>query len=257
VNQRWLFGRSSYRPPNEVIDTTIHDVCKIPDDTTAKAFVVRHHYAASYPAARWRFGLYRRGELAGVAVFSHPCNDRVLTNVFPVRATDAVELGRLVLLDEVEGNGESWFIARCFEALKRDGVFGILAFSDPIPRTTVAGNVVKPGHIGTIYQATNAAYLGRGNRRTLHLLPDGTVLNHRTAQKMIGGERSAGSGIAQLVRNGAPQPRHNEDLSTWGALWTRRLARPLPHPGNHRYAWTLRSKHRRLLPPSQPYPKAC
>ena len=48
--------------------------------------------------------------LQGVAVFSHPCNDRVLTSVFPGRATDSVELGRFVLLDEVPGNGETWML---------------------------------------------------------------------------------------------------------------------------------------------------
>jgi len=58
-------------------------VAELPDDAAAKAFVLEHHYSASYPAARWRFGLFRRGALQGVAVFSHPVNDRALTAVFP------------------------------------------------------------------------------------------------------------------------------------------------------------------------------
>src|ERR671937_3248818 len=80
---------------------------------------LEHHYAGSYPAARWRFGLFRRSVLQGVAVFSHPCHDRVLTAVFPGRATDSVELGRFILLDGVPGNGESWFLGRCFAHLRR------------------------------------------------------------------------------------------------------------------------------------------
>lgn len=51
------------------------------------------------PAPRHRIGHYRRGELVGVAVFSHPCSDAVLTNVFDAPATLSVELGRFVLLD--------------------------------------------------------------------------------------------------------------------------------------------------------------
>src|SRR5262249_3474031 len=132
----------------------------IADDTTARGFVETHHYSASYPAARWRFGLYCHGRLVGAAVFSHPSNDRTLTAVFPGKPTDSVELGRLVLLDEVPGNGESWFVARCFEQLKADGILGVVSFSDPMPRARVDGPVVMPGHVGTVYQALSAAYLG-------------------------------------------------------------------------------------------------
>jgi hypothetical protein len=32
-----------------------------------------------------------------------------------------------------------------------------------------------PGHVGTIYAATNAVYTGRATARTVKLLPDGTV----------------------------------------------------------------------------------
>jgi hypothetical protein len=37
---------------------------------------------------------------------------------------EAVELGRLVLLDDVPANGESWFIARAFELLRARGYTG-------------------------------------------------------------------------------------------------------------------------------------
>ena len=42
------------------------DVAPIADDTTARRFVVEHHYSQSYPAARRRFGLYERGALAKI-----------------------------------------------------------------------------------------------------------------------------------------------------------------------------------------------
>ena len=81
--------------------------------------MLAHHYSLSYPSARVRFGLFTRGCLVGVAVFSHPCNDRVLTSVFPLSPLESVELGRFVLLDSVPANGESWFLARTFECLAR------------------------------------------------------------------------------------------------------------------------------------------
>jgi hypothetical protein len=119
-NQRWWRGRDCYRPPDEPIRTAEYEVAELPDDTQAKAFVLDHHYSGSYPAARWRFGLFHHGRLSGVAVFSHPCNDRVFTNVFAGRPTDAVELGRFVLLDAVPGNGETWMLGQCFRALRRE-----------------------------------------------------------------------------------------------------------------------------------------
>jgi hypothetical protein len=81
--------------------------------------------------------------------------------------TESVELGRFVLLDEVPFNGETWMLGQCF--------------SDPFPRTDSSGREVFRGHLGTIYRAHNARYLGRGTPRTLRLLPDGSVLSERAS----------------------------------------------------------------------------
>lgn len=51
------------------------------------------------------------------------------------------------------------------------------SFADPVPRRTASGVLVMPGHVGTIYAATNAVYAGRATARTVKLLPDGTVFN--------------------------------------------------------------------------------
>jgi hypothetical protein len=124
--QRWRDGRSSYRPAGEVIDPREYEVARIektietrafgrvisrvvPDEQTAKKFVVCQHYSGSYPAARFRIGLYRRSELVGVAIFSHPSNDLALRPLSTDR--ESVELGRFVLLDDVPSNGETW--TRC------------------------------------------------------------------------------------------------------------------------------------------------
>jgi hypothetical protein len=54
---------------------------------------------------------------------------------------------RFVLLDECPGNSESWFLARCFDALLDDGVRGVVSFADPVPRRTASGQLVMPGHV--------------------------------------------------------------------------------------------------------------
>lgn len=95
VNQRWREGRSSFIPSTQ-IDTRIHEVAPVTGDLTAKSFVLQHHYSGTYPAARFRFGLYRATSLVGVAVFSHPCNDKVITSTFGCKPLEAVELGRFL-----------------------------------------------------------------------------------------------------------------------------------------------------------------
>lgn len=253
--QRWRAGRDSYRPAGEVIDPRAFEVAAIGEDRVAKAFVVDHHYSASYPAARFRFGLYLGAELVGVSVFSHPASDKVLTSVFPGVALESVELGRFVLLDDVPANGETWFLGRCFELLRREALLGVVSFSDPVARRRADGSVVFPGHIGTIYQAHNGLYLGRSTPRSLHLLPDGTVFSARTAQKIRSRDRGWRYSAAVLERHGAAPLSPEEDAGAWLRLWLPRLTRPLRHPGNHRYAWALARRVRRHLPEAQAYPK--
>jgi hypothetical protein len=179
----------------------------------------------------------------------------VLTNVFPGRATDSVELGRFVLLDEVPGNGETWMLGQCFRLLRREGLAGVLAFSDPCRRVNRMGVSVFGGHVGTIYQAHNAAYLGRGTPRTLTLLPDGSILSDRAQQKVRAAERGIRYCVARLIRFGAEAPVSLAPghLTVWLREWKHRLCCSVRHHGNHKYAWVLHRHFR--LPRSLPYPK--
>lgn len=140
--QRWRVRVPRYRPARECIDASAYDVVELRHDGETKAFVETNHYSGTYPAARFRFGLTRGSHLVGVAVFSHPCNDAVLTSVFGGEAIESVELGRFVLLDDVPGNGETWFLARCIDVLRKRELRGVVAFSDPHPRHDVHGRVV-------------------------------------------------------------------------------------------------------------------
>ena len=256
MNQRWRHHRSSYRPAGEPINTHAYEVAEIDDDNTPKAFVERHHYSASFPAARFRYGLYRSGRMVGAAVFSVPCHPAVLTNVFPVPANDATELGRFVLLDDVPGNGETWFLARCHELLRHE-VAGVVSFSDPVPRTTTAGETVMPGHIGTIYQAFNGFYLGRSRAEPHFLLPDGKLFSRRNISKIRLGHQGREYAAAILERYGATPLRWRDDPKAWLAEWLPRLTRKFRHPGNHRYAWALDRSLRKHLAAkaTKPYPK--
>jgi hypothetical protein len=279
--QRWERRERYRRPAYEKINPRDYEVALIPDDTTAKAFVVEHHYAQSYPAARARGGLYHRGQLVGVAVVNQPMNEKVVDPFqpwaplvgphledgtftsggednrlrLPWDPQECAELGRFVLLKEVPGNGESFFLARLFELLRSQGYRGIVSFADPVERFTLDGRKVKPGHVGYIYQATNAVLKGRSTKRTLHVLPDGRVFSPRSMQKVRAFERNWQSAAEELQRFGAPPLTERDDGRAWLATWLPRLTRRLRHPGNYRYLFGLTPEVRRRLPVSDPYPK--
>jgi hypothetical protein len=255
MNQRWKNRLTCYRPADELIKASEYDVASIAGDNEARHFVETHHYSGSYPAARFRFGLYRSGILAGVAVFSVPCSNSVLTNVFPMPASFSVELGRFVLLDSVPGNGETWFLARVFRELRKEGLVGVVSFSDPLPRRTIEGTIIHRGHVRTIYQAFNGRYLGRSAPRTLHLLPDGSVFSERAIQKIRQAERGWRYATGILERFGAAPI--GGDPGQWLAHWLPLLTRAVRHPGNHKYGWPLSPAACKLMPPTAPYPKIC
>lgn len=257
--QRWLEGRHTYRAAREVIDTKHLDVGEL-DELTAKAFIETHHYSKRYPAARFRFGLYDRGELAGVAVFSRPWRPEVLTNPFPWldHVDQAAELGRFVLLDHVGSNGETWFLRRCRRRL-RGRLRAFVSFSDPTPRRALDGSEVFPGHIGTIYQADNAVYRGTTNPATLWLLPDGTVFSNVANGKIRRGLVGWRSCAAELERFGAdpiaPDANDSERIH-WLERWRTEITRPMRHRGLHRYTFTLDRAVPRAYDPRRAYPKA-
>jgi len=257
--QRWTLGRESRRPAGETIRAAEYEVASI-GPTHAKAFVETHHYSGSCSPTMRPFGLFRRGELAGVAVFGPLPSENAHRAVFPTLATaQGLTLGRLVLLESVPGNGESFFVARCFDQLARDhGVIAVESCADPVPRHAQDGRTIHRGHVGTIYQSLNGRFVGRTNPASLRLLPDGSVLSNRTQGKLVRGERGQSTAIAQLVRFGAPAPSSGEDLVDWLRTWRAQLTRPLRHAGNFRYLWCLDRRRRREVletRPQLPYPK--
>jgi hypothetical protein len=102
------------------------------------------------------------------------------------------------------------------------GVRGLVMFSDPLPRTHADGTVVMPGHIGTIYQATNAVYTGRATPRTLTLLPNATVFSDRAAQISCG----AGAGTTARSRSERAAGPGAWSARTLDCLWRSSAAAP-------------------------------
>lgn len=254
--QRWHEGRESYRPAREIIDPRRLEVALISQESEAKSFIRSHHYAKSYPVSRRAFGLYEGAELVGCAVFAAPTNERVLTRVF--RGFDPLELSelsRLTLLDRIGANAESFFVARCFAHLKREGFGGVISHADLETRTDEKGNEVKPGHLGIVYAALSGVYLLKTTPRTIRLLPDGQVLSERAIQKIRKRESGWRYAAAQLEAFDATPLSERTDAIRWLTTWLPQLTRRMKHGGCHRYAFGLTRAARRCLPPSYPYPK--
>lgn len=231
------------------------------DEVTGRDFVVAHHYSGTWPAAARRYGLFDEvGDLLGVCVLGIPMSAAVLSNVFPdlEPMVESLELSRLVLVDQVPANAESWFIARAFADAAAAGVRGVVAFADPVPRF-VDGHRVFPGHRGVIYMASNAAAIGRSTPRTLTLV-GGRVLSDRSAQKVRRDERGHQHVEQQLVRRGADPRRAGQPGGEWLAEALHRVgATRLRHRGNYRYAFrlgrTARERRRvRIALPRTAYP---
>ncbi len=262
--QRWRNGHARYRPAGEVFDQSRATVYEIGEEQ-AKRFTIEHHYAGSYPAARKRAGLFvknrfMREELVGVAVFSVPMSQGVIPHHFPgLDARRGVELGRLVLLDEIAANAESWFVARAFRLVRATlpEVDGVLSYSDPVERVDAAGNLVKPGHIGIVYQALNAVYLGRARGGTMILARDGRIVSRRALSKLRNDECGAAYAYEQLRRMGAPERQPFEDPKAYAERALREGGfRKVRHPGNHTYVWWLGDRRKRPAWQALPYPKA-
>jgi hypothetical protein len=142
----------------------------------------------------------------------------------------------------VPGNGETYMLGRAFQSLREalPSVNGVLSYCDPIERTDVDGNVVKRGHLGTIYKAHNGRFVGTSSPRTLILARDGRCVSQRALSKIRRAERGTDYAMRQLVEMGAPVRLPFED----GADYVRRALaegefRRVRHPGNFVFTWRL------------------
>jgi len=190
----------------------------------AKPFVIEHHYSHGIHNGPMTWGLFDKEELIGVIAFATPSSENVRRSVFGENYKDSVtELHRLVILDCTPKNTESWFISRALKALKeeRPKYNAVLSFADP-----------TEGHLGTIYQATNAIFTGTSSPARFYIDETGRLRHPR--------------------QNGHNVTRAEANARGWTV--TNRL-------GKYRYLYLLGNKRERhymktkLLLPSLEYPK--
>lgn len=186
-------------------------------------FSRRYHYTGTGGSALWRWGLWHGVVLHGVVAYNLPTRT-VCASVFGEENLHRVwHMGRLVVADESPRNSESRLIGGSLRAIRATcpDVWGVLTYA-----------ATDVGHLGYVYQATNAIYTGTGG-------------DYRYYTDESGGRRGSHLVGRRVLADRAEQKG-----------WT------LHHGGlKHRYLYVLGSKSQRrqrmrsLLLPSLPYPK--
>lgn len=214
----------------------------------AVAFIQAHHYSGTRGSMKLWYGLIDRwaDELVGVVVLGIPMHENVLTNPLPnlVPYYESADLNRLVLLDEVPSNGESFLVGAALRhARKNHNIKAVVTFADPVPRPGTG----MGGHVGDCYRAMKACYAGRADsNEAIIVLPDNTILPDRSMSKVRKNESGAQGVIARLVGLGATPPHPKQT----GAQWLKQALAELnvmrfEHPGVHRFLFLPGSERER------------
>jgi len=189
-------------------------------------FAQRWHYTATGGNMLWNYGLWDGYSLVGVVSYNLPTMPACSAFFGQENWEWVVHMGRLVCAEDAPRNTESRLISGSLRLLKQDR---------PIARACVTYAAVSVGHIGYVYQATNALYLGTTQ-------PDRYLIDNKGIRRSPR-SRPDGSGASE-----------SELYREMG--WT--LHKEL---GKHRYVYLLGSKTERkealklLKFPVLPYPK--
>jgi hypothetical protein len=205
----------------------VRDMIVAPVSTSdVRTFVERYHYTSSAPnnTSLWRWGLWHGPVLHGVVSYNIPTRETCASVFGTEQVGNVWHMHRLALSDDSPRNSESRLIAGSIKAIERQypHVWAVLTYA-----------ATDVGHIGYVYQATNAIYTGTGGDSSYYI--DASGGRHSTYI------RGAAMNATRAAERG----------------WTRHSSGP-----KHRYVYILGSKTQRrqrrsmLKLPALPYPKA-
>jgi hypothetical protein len=213
----------------DALDTTEWSAVRTMNTTRLQArevdeFCQRWHYTATKGSAPWSYGLWDGPTLVGAVAYNLPTMETCASVFGPEHWRSVAHMGRLVCAERTPPNVESRLIAASLRLLPidRPGTLAVLTYA--------AQDV---GHIGYVYQATNALYTG---------LTESTHHHHIDPQGRRRGDYLGGAYV---------DTARAADLG-----WTRHEGQP-----KHRYLYLVgtpaqrRHSRRRVLLPSLPYPK--
>lgn len=192
-----------------------------------KPYLIDRHYAKRMPSISYAFGLFDNAELIGVVTYGTPPSAAQRQGLVGKSMSHLVlELNRLCLLYNRK-NEASFLVAQSLKLL-------------PKPRIVISYADTAQGHIGIVYQAANAIYLGLSEKRTDWSLRSKPGMHGLT----IADEFRDKPNRVELMR-----AKYGDDFYL------------KPRPRKHRYVFIVGSKKERkdlrkmLSYKEQPYPK--
>ena len=116
-----------------------------------REFCAQFHYTGLPGNAAWRWGLYSGSNLYGVIAYNNGTRGLGASILGDEHARKVWHIGRIVMSEDAPTNSESRIIGLSLREIHRTrpDVWAVVTFADE-----------EMGHIGTIYQATNAIYTG-------------------------------------------------------------------------------------------------
>jgi hypothetical protein len=155
----------------------VHDVHIQSGGEEVVEYIRDNHYSGTCNPISNIWGLYTddSDELVGGIVFANPMSEKVREFISDEKK-EVTELHRLYTDDRCGKNVESWFIAHALDLLKK---------KKPKYRFVVSYSDITEGHKGTVYQATNALYIGMAQERTFYRDEEGNLRSPRIASENI------------------------------------------------------------------------
>jgi hypothetical protein len=183
----------------------------------AAKYAVEHwHYSECMPAIKnVNLGVWEEGDFIGAVVFSRSANSN-LGKVFGLDQSEYAELTRVALTEHESPVSQVVSYAIKLLHQKDDGLRCLFSYADPVQ-----------DHDGTIYQAMNWIYIGRGSKSRLGKVKGTSEWKHSRQ-------------IQRLTQTG----RVSRDEIEWKTV-----------PGKHKYVYPLDDYiNRKAKEMSKPYP---
>lgn len=153
-------------------------------------FARRYHYTGVGNNANWRWGLWHGATLHGIVSYNMPTRS-VCASVFGAEHLHRVwHMGRLILSDDSPRNSESRLIGGSLRAIQATypDVWGVLTYA-----------ATDVGHLGYVYQATNALYTGTGGDPVFYVDTAGRRRGTHLDGQGVSADRAASLGWSRHV----------------------------------------------------------
>lgn len=161
-------------------------------------FARRYHYTETGGNMAWRWGLWHGAVLHGVVAYNLPTRTACESVFGAEYGPDHVwHMGRLIVSDDSPRNSESRLIGGSLRAIEREypSIWCVLTYA-----------AADAGHIGTVYQATNAIYTGTSSVEHYYIDTDGQRRSNYVNGARLSKEAAASRGWT--VHDSLPKHRY-------------------------------------------------